>query len=220
MADCTQDGECVCQKGFIGDGTWCAINTTDCNIVPMLCNANASCIETRCQCLPGFVGDGFSCYRARETDCRFSAAVCHKNALCLDGACQCAPGFVGDGLKCEAASNIASLVPIVVPIGPGWGPTTVAPEKFNQLLISSLTPAGTLSVTNSINESSTDLKKVTDGEPPARSLDTKSVSLTSQTAEKQESTTTHHLKFWAISDNRAQKNRLDSRSATYCTSAT
>lgn len=98
-----QDGACVCNEGFEGDGTTCD-DVDECADGGDDCDENAECTNTPggfdCECSRGFVGDGTRCEPAESCD----DEPCDDNAECDDSEgveCTCSDGYEGDGFDCS-----------------------------------------------------------------------------------------------------------------------
>uniref|UniRef100_H3AR94 Stabilin 2 n=1 Tax=Latimeria chalumnae TaxID=7897 RepID=H3AR94_LATCH len=101
---------CVCESGYVGDGTECE-ELNPCTMVNNGgCSPNAECLKTgpgkhRCQCLPGWTGDGEDCTEINNCLSQKQGG-CHENASCIyigpgQNDCECKEGFRGDGVDCE-----------------------------------------------------------------------------------------------------------------------
>ena len=101
-------GFCVCDPGFVGDGSLSCDHICDTNY--SRCHANATCqLDTRmevvCTCLPGFTGDGHTCTVVDE--CQLECPGDSEHCVAGDVEyCSCDTGSVLlEGLCVQSESN-------------------------------------------------------------------------------------------------------------------
>jgi len=123
MATC-EDGHCICNEGYGGDGTTVCLDVNECEGQSHGCHAQASCINSRgsysCTCQSGYTGDGKSC--ADVDECQAAQFPCTQEQVCTNtpggflcencqapfkkgatGECtECADGYTPNGDSCSA----------------------------------------------------------------------------------------------------------------------
>lgn len=99
------NGECMCERGFLGNGLACVPDPYDCINYPGVCHMNGRCNNStrRCECNTNYAGNGYDCQvntlpnaMPLKTDTSFvqCPGVCSQNSKCLNGACKCLAGYV------------------------------------------------------------------------------------------------------------------------------
>ncbi len=108
-----ENGSCVCNSGWEGDGVKTgtylgAANPTSTGCL-RICDANATRKDKNtCECNSGYNGDGITC---NENPKQISAADCVDGATFSNGKCNCPAGSFGDGLKPNESSPYCKYVP-------------------------------------------------------------------------------------------------------------
>ncbi|XP_057293735.1 uncharacterized protein LOC130622302 [Hydractinia symbiolongicarpus] len=112
--------QCLCKKGFTGDGTKCS-NIDECIESNNNCSKDAVCVDTigsyNCRCNSGYRdvnGVGRKCDNINEC-AKKDTYQCHADADCIDTPgsykCKCKEGFTGDGkLSCEDVNECSSQI--------------------------------------------------------------------------------------------------------------
>lgn len=103
-ATCNGQGQCVCDKGFTGDGQLC-LDIDECSEQTDNCHATASCTNNQgsfsCACPSGTVGDPLTGCEERWVE--LTASVYHTCARRMDNAVYCfgngGSGRLGNGLS-------------------------------------------------------------------------------------------------------------------------
>ncbi|CAF1294100.1 unnamed protein product, partial [Didymodactylos carnosus] len=102
--------KCVCDPGYINDGSTCVRDVISCNIENK-CHINAQCLHNEqidryvCLCKTGYKGDGITC--RHEHSCVGNVTICSQHASCVydavlqDNVCECKTGYVGNGVQCH-----------------------------------------------------------------------------------------------------------------------
>jgi len=110
----TSGYNCICKKGYYGNGISCYPEVNECELNKHRCNEYADCVDKSagydCKCQDGYVGNGYKC-QVPVNECELKTHDCHEYAYCTDlkngymCTCKVKEGYTGDGRHCTGPAD-------------------------------------------------------------------------------------------------------------------